>query len=315
MKTEQFYEEIKKEFLDCLSQDKLPWKREWEGRLPFAGFNYATKSKYSGINKFLLELICKKKNYLTNAFMTFNQVKAKKLSLDNAKGEGVPLQYWIPYDRNTKKFLTWDKYEEKKREKGFKESDFPIYEKIFYVFNAKHIKNEDGKSLEDLILAEKPERVKGDTVLAENILHSYCNSEGIKVSFEGTRAFYSPALDSITLPKKENFYSDNAFASTFAHEVAHSTGHAKRMDRKFGAGDFEGENNAIEELRAEVAASFLCSDFGIPMESILNNSKRYIQSWTQGLNDAPKKLLKAINDAEKIALFIEERGNFARKIA
>jgi len=157
------------------------------------------------------------------------------------------------------------------------------------VFNAKHIKTQDGESLEKKLIGEIT-HVQEDVALAENMLKEYIRIEGVGYEEKGTRAFYSPVTDSICVPKKKNFKSDSAFIQTLAHEISHSTGHEKRLNRKFGE-NFESENYAIEELRAEVASAFLCSDFNVPsMNCILQNSKRYIQNWTEGLKESPKKL-------------------------
>lgn len=69
------------------------------------------------------------------------------------------------------------------------------------------------------------------------------------------RAFYSPSEDVITLPLRSRFKDQTSFAKTLLHEMAHSTGAANRLNRKFG-GPFGSEGYAKEELRAEIGALF-----------------------------------------------------------
>jgi antirestriction protein ArdC len=47
----------------------------------------------------------------------------------------------------------------------------------------------------------------------------------------GSKAFYSPFTDRVTLPPRELFISAEEEACTAAHEISHSTGHEKRLAR------------------------------------------------------------------------------------
>lgn len=77
----------------------------------------------------------------------------------------------------------------------------------------------------------------------------------------GTDAFYSPGVDTVTMPKKENFTSLQGYYRTLFHELCHSTGHPRRLNRKFGYKYTK--EYAIEELIAEIGSSYICGYTGI----------------------------------------------------
>jgi putative DNA primase/helicase len=63
---------------------------------------------------------------------------------------------------------------------------------------------------------------------------AYLAAVGATVRLGGDRAFYSPATDSITLPRPEQFESGAAFYGTALHEHAHWVGAPSRLAREFG---------------------------------------------------------------------------------
>lgn len=315
MKKTEFKETIVKEFISALEQDKLPWTKEWStGRDRFGSFNYTTKRRYGGINRFWLELKSQERGYATNAFLTFNQAKEKGWELKDAKGMGLPVSFWYPYDTKKKKSLTWTEYNKLLQEDSGKVADVAIFMKVYYVFNAQHVVIDDaGRTLEGDLLDRMPKRehLEEDITSADAVLNGYCEAEGINIVYGGDTACYRPLTDDIQLPNRESFSADSFYISTKAHECSHSTGHSSRLNRELKGG-FETTSYAVEELRAEISAAFLCADFGLPqVGKVVENSKAYIQSWIEGLKDKPDTLLKALDEAEKISSFIKEKGKFA----
>lgn len=319
MKKNEYKEFLAKEFIAVLESGKLPWVKEWStGRDLFGSYNYHSKRRYTGSNRFWLELKTQERGYSTNAFLTYNQVKDRGWVLKDAKGMGLPVSFWYPYDTQMKKALSWEEYNKLLKNQNSNVSaleNIAIFMKVYYVFNAQHVIVDDtGRTLEEDVLSKLPKRehVTEDIALADTVLNKYCEVEGIKILYGGDKACYSPLKDEIHLPKREDFSADSFFVSTKAHECAHSTGHLKRFDRKL-TGGFETTSYAVEELRAEISAAFLCADFNIPQTSkVVENSKAYIQSWIEGLKDKPDTLLKALDEAEKIAFYIEAKGEFVQ---
>lgn len=294
MKRTEYKELIKEALISALKEDKLPWVKEWScSRTPWASYNYVSNKRYKGANRFWLEIVTESKGYQTNAWLTFNQVKSAGWQLKDAKGEGQPVSFWYPFDTKNKKSITWEEYyrllsSEKKEDKDLMKK-VAIFEKVYYVFNARHVVVDEGtgKTLEELIIEKTPkkEHKEEDVLLADTVLNQYCEAEGIKIVHGGDVASYSPIMDEINLPCKENFSADSFYVKTKAHECSHSTGHEKRLDRGL-TGNFHSDNYAVEELRAEISAAFLSADFGLPqLEKAVENSKAYIQAWIEGLQD------------------------------
>ena len=88
----------------------------------------------------------------------------------------------------------------------------------------------------------------------------------IEIRFGDEDAFYHHKRDYIMMPDDARFESLDDFYITLLHEMAHWTGHAVRLKRKF-ASDRHGFSNSRlylrEELVAELAAAFLCHEFGL----------------------------------------------------
>ena len=128
------------------------------------------------------------------------------------------------------------------------------------------------------------------------------------IEFNNSRAYYSPVNDSVHMPKKELFHSDEELYSTLFHELVHSTGHESRLKRT-GIFDssFYGDNQySREELVAEMGAAFLCSIAGIENKTI-DNSASYINSWLQRLKNDRKLVVIAAGSAQKACDFITNR--------
>ena len=145
-----------------------------------------------------------------------------------------------------------------------------------------------------------PENTFAGIPAAENIVAGF---SGPKVTEGGNRACYQASLDRVTVPAKGQFASEGEYYSTLFHELAHSTGHKSRLDRKeVGASTFGSEPYSVEELTAELTSAFLCHEAGI--DNTLENSAAYIQGWMAKLKDDPKAFITAAGRAQKAADFI-----------
>ena len=113
-------------------------------------------------------------------------------------------------------------------------------------------------------------------------------------------ASYSPSMDSIRMPDIGFFESSEEYYSTLFHELTHSTGHEKRLDRKKEAKTFD---TAFEELVAEIGAGMLCNVVEI-QEKILDNEAAYIANWLKALGENPSWLALAAGKAQKATDFI-----------
>lgn len=96
------------------------------------------------------------------------------------------------------------------------------------------------------------------------------------------------------------------------HELAHWTGHVRRLDREFGArfGDAE---YAMEELVAELASAMIGADLGLPVDH-LDDHASYIATWLKVLKADPRAILTAAAKAETAtALLLSYRSGEANE--
>ena len=282
------------------------WKKGWRsGGMPE---NAVTGKKYRGVNNMFLTYVSMLRGYSDNRWLTFNQMKEREWSFKTdgegkslGKNAGVSVEFFELWDRETKKKFdrrVLDGMSMDERQEYMDENVYPI-RKYYTVFNGDLIDGIPEK--ETSVLDERAKSERADTFL------NYWSENEAEILYGGGQAYYSPKTDEIHLPPREDFYSPQEFYSTALHELGHSTGHAKRLNRKLNT-DKNSEEYAIEELRAEIASLFMEQDFEISVnENEVRNNSAYIQSWKAAIKDDPNVLFTAIADAEKITKYVQKK--------
>ena len=115
----------------------------------------------------------------------------------------------------------------------------------------------------------------------------------------GDRAFYRPSTDSITLPTLNQFAATAEYYSTAFHELTHSTGHSKRLNRLEKTAFFGSEAYSKEELIAEIGAAALVNVAGLETAKSFRNTTAYIQNWLSVLKNDKRFIVSASGKAEK----------------
>lgn len=284
-------------YIASLEENQIPWRQTWNGRSK--PYNGVSNNAYHGVNLLMLTYVAHQRGYKDPRWVTFNQAVKNKWSVQKG-AKGVPIEYWMPYDKDSKTFYTWVKYnaltdeEKAKCEPRCKTS---------YVFNAECIKGIPELELES-----------GVEIDSSPFIDNLIDKMGVKYVEEGTSAFYNPKNDCVTIPEKNTFKSVYGYNSTRLHELCHATGHQSRLNRSLTSMQgFGSESYAKEELRAEISSSFIGNDIGLPVsDENLENHKAYIQSWISILKEKPEELFKAITSAESIANYCLEVGEWER---
>ena len=282
------------------------WKQGWSGG--GAPVSAITGKRYNGVNRIFLMLASMERGYSDNRWLTYKQMEDKGWSFKTdaegrslGKGAGVAIEYFElrdkqtkqPFDRHTLDGMTADE-----RNEYMDENVYPL-RKYYRVFN--------GDVIEGIPEQKKGEHdTTGYNARAENLI-SYWSETESPIRYGGSAAFYSPQTDEIRLPKKEAFVDMPEFYSTALHEIGHSTGHEKRLNRNL-SGAFGSAEYAEEELRAEIASMFLEQDLGVAAsEKHIENNSAYIGSWKSKIKEDPNVLFKAIADAERMTKFVMEK--------
>ena len=292
MKISKTKEELVNMYIDSLKEGKIPWRERWVSSLNVNGIS---DKEYKGINQLLLSYVTYKEQYNDNRWFTYYQIKQKGYKLKDAKGKGIPVEFYSVYDIKNKKKVDFSDYERLVNERPETKVNYRLICNTSYVFNASLI---EGVPEQDKYPYDK-------SIPANNFIKKIISKLGVKYSERGNEAFYSPTTDEIVLPESKKFYDEYSYYATQLHEISHSTGSKDRLNRNI---DFKDKKSyAREELVAEISSSFLMAKLGIVPESEdYNNHKSYIQSWISILEDKPNELFKAINESNKVYDYIND---------
>lgn len=299
-------QELVEKVVAGLEQGKCEWRRVWGQCLPE---NAVTGYKYNGINSIYLSLAMEIKGWTDNRWVTFNQIKNNNLSFKKdengislAKGNGVKIEYVSFYDKLTKKAADFEKL---KREFSKEEYDKYYQENIRFVCKSYVVFNGD-------LVDGLPEKKKFDIAerneRAEEILSRWSERECPITADGGNKAYYSPTTDTIHTPRRENFFDIDSYYAVTAHEMIHSTGHSKRLNRDM-SNAFGTSKYAIEELTAEFGAVFMSQKMELNEQSVngLENHTAYIDGWLKEIKSDPSVLFKTIKAASAAADYITAR--------
>jgi len=120
----------------------------------------------------------------------------------------------------------------------------------------------------------------------------------------GADPAYHPVTDCVMLPGLSQFENADHYYSVLFHELVHSSGHSRRLNRFAGEEGGKMEQYSFEELVAEFGSAFLCAFAGIsnPANEALQAS--YIEGWSGVLRKEPGMLLRAASAAQRAADYI-----------
>lgn len=285
MQTSEYRKAVTERLIGMLESGTAPWQKPWDAGIAAMNRPHNFNGRpYHGVNALMLWCTAIDKGYEDPRWLTFKQVN--KLGGHVNKGEKAQIvEYW-----------QWEK-EVENPETGEKEKVPLEHPKVYRaaVFNADQCTG--------LPKLRRQAQQWSPVERAENIISA--NGVPVTHNTDGS-AFYSPGGDYICLPPRESFATVDAYYSTLLHEVGHSTGHPTRLNREFG-GPFGSEGYAREELRAELASTFLCGELGIATTGSDEQHAAYVKSWVSALKNDYNEIFRAAADAEKICNYLYER--------
>ena len=285
-------EQLVKMYLDALKENKIPWRERWYSDL---NKNGVTNTEYRGVNQLILSYVAYKEKYKDNRWLTYKQIKENNYKITNAKGKGVPIEFWSVYDIKNKIRLDFPTYEKIIEKTPERKKDFKVFCNTTFVFNA------------SLIEGIKPNEKNNRNTIPTNIYFKRLISKlHIEYIEEGDKAYYIPSKDTIVLPPSSKFFDKYSYYATQLHELSHATGHSDRLNRNLNIQNKR--DYAREELIAEISSSFLMQKLNVKVhEDDYNNHKSYIQSWILLLEDKPNELFKAVGEANKICDYLDSK--------
>lgn len=135
---------------------------------------------------------------------------------------------------------------------------------------------------------------------AVDVAMDYINREGVTLKTkQSNRAFYTPSTDTVVIPLPEQFQNNAEYYSTLFHELTHSTGHPKRLNRITNIAAFGSDEYSAEELVAEIGSASIMATLCMENAGTFRNSAAYIQNWLKALKNDKKLIVTASSKAEK----------------
>jgi len=276
MNNSQIYAAITEKIITNL-ETAGSWMKLWQVPSPVSMNGHY----YRGINR----LVLSSDPYKSRVYGTFQQIRANGGQVRKSEKSTI--------------VVFWKNSVEQDEATGETKKMFLL--KFYHVFNSEQADFDDQgmnkiAELQNLVT----EKVNSDHLEAESIIEGYESRPEIIFSDKDDRAYYAPVADLISVPDKKYFSCSSAFYRTLFHELGHSTGHPKRLNR------FDGMSNSFgdipyskEELVAELCSSFLAGIANLDLD--IRNSAAYIKGWTSALRDNQKWIMWAAARAEKAA--------------
>lgn len=270
----QSYERITERIENLLAQGVVPWHKPWQVKTGLPR-NLVSQKSYRGINVFLLMAM----SYESPYWLTFRQ--AIQLGGSVKKGEkACPVVFW-------KQMKVEDNEAEEQRK-------IPLL-RLYHVFNA--------AQCEGLKAAPSAEEIPLVATSAAEIVAKMPHPPKIKSGM--SHAFYQPVNDTVGMPERKRFETEDAYHATLFHELVHSTGHESRLKRQsiMEKNGFGSMPYCKEELVAELGSAFLCGHAGI-VDQTIDKSAAYIEGWMDSLRDDRTLIVYAAAQAQKAADYI-----------
>lgn len=259
-----------------LENGVIPWRKKWNGNAPRS---YATQKAYRGINTMLLQK--------GGEYVTFNECKKQGGKVKKGSKSEMVVFY---------KLFELDEIDINTGKK--KIIPFLRFSNVFHI--------SDCENLEPKFDIELHRNNNDPIEAAEETAQKYIKAELIDLQHsDGDRAYYMPSADMIHMPNMELFENSAAYYETLFHELTHSTGAKKRMDRPGITDKMAARSGVIyskEELVAEMGAAMLSDHTGI--DNDIPNHAAYCQSWLRSLKNDTNMLISAASKATKATEYI-----------
>lgn len=280
------YDTVTKRILEQLEQGACPWLKPWTGSS--GAWSRATGKPYSLINQLLLP---------RGEYITYTELCEQGGELVKGEDGKAPRAYQV--------WAFW--YKAIKYGEEVNEDTGEVTDKIRLLPKAKYYKVYNVAEQTTLTVKwQKHEPQAGGGVEAiealEAIKQDYIQRSGVGYLEElSGEAYYAPMLDRVVVPCREQFNKVAEFYSTVFHELGHSTGAPKRLNRfKILDEDamFGSEKYSREELVAELTACSILANQGVETATSFRNSAAYIQGWSKALKDDKEAIIRASAKAE-----------------
>lgn len=260
------------ELWSAMENGIAPWQKTWKGgEAPGRPANVISGKPYRSGNSIYLQAVAMKNGW-SNNWISF--VESSKLGGNLAGQRGSKIE--VPL---IKKQVDLTTGAEREFLRGFRAAT---------VFNVDQVKGVE-------ILGQTP-RNPIESVASVELMLDALKSQGLQYiePSQNGGCWYLPAEDKIGMPLRGSFNDTYEFTSSLIHEMAHATMKEGRVERPK-------ISYAYEELRAEIAATMICSTLNLPRtQSQVDNHAAYLKPWLEEFSDQRQFLVKACSEAQAI---------------
>jgi len=279
-KTKDFLNDFSKTLASKLESTNGKWDCIFKrGSMPI---NASTNKRYKGINWLMLNYETEKKEYSKPIFSSYKQWASLKGQVKKGS-KGTPIVFYRPIMKPSKFDPT-------------KEVNAGCILNYSKVFNIDQVDLTESKY--------KPDEFKTGKQYSIKLIDDFVKATKVEIkNSSGNGCYYSPSKDFINMELKTNFKDTKEsdatihYYSTLFHELTHSSGHEKRLNRKDKFDDHK-KSYAYEELIAEIGSIFFGYEFNIT-KTIRDNHAKYLNSWIKSLKNDYTFLTGATAQAQK----------------
>ena len=278
-------------FISMMESGELPpWKQPWRLARPYS---FASGKPYRGINAYHLAYKAAMGGWRSPRWITRRKAEQKEHPVRNGERGAV--------------IIMAKPNEEGEARNGPNGSAPPPPVSYFYhtVFNLNQCEGMERAGEKAALLPK-----------ARSVIREYVDRERrlipatLKFAERGTSAYYRPSEDRIVIPPRSMFADEAEYCVTAFHEIAHSTGHPNRLDRRdrnkpapFGSHEY-----GQEELAAEMTASLLSAETDLDFSGAwARNAASYLDSWLSVIRGDPDMLIRASYQATAAVEYILNR--------
>lgn len=252
--------------------DLPPWAKPWNISSKRGGYVQmgAGDRPYNGGNVLITEIAAMVRGYQCRRWWTYKKINEAGYKITGGKGCGVSVIYWNKWTRTVEDPATG----EEKNVGGMTLSHYTV-------FNLDATDAPDEVKYKGMSETPEPEiEPMPEEQVFDEIIGAW--SKRPKILRHGDAAYYTPALDTVTMPPSDSFRTPAHRCKTEAHEHGHATGHADRLARRgvMEATRFGSIRYGLEEIVAETCASVLMGAAGFD-DVLMEDSAAYCQHWLQ----------------------------------
>jgi antirestriction protein ArdC len=270
------YDRVTAAIIAAIEEGAGSWRMPWhhDGADIARPTNIASGNAYRGINTVSLWASAYASGFSSGIWGTYRQWQERGVQV--RKGEQSSLG------------VLWKEICKSDAQEDDRDDTPRLFARAFSLFNADQV---DGYVLEPSTVLPETQRIAN--------AEAFIAALGIETVYGSGGAYYHIGEDRIHMPHFAAFRDAHGFYGTQIHECAHASGASHRLDRDF-CGKWSKDALAMEEVTAELTASFVLADLGIAHEPRRDHAA-YISSWLELLKTQNRAIFTAASKAQAAA--------------